>query len=128
MSFIFNGYVCSDLYIIKDFLQNVLNELSRIISDETVMFDVKLILNELVTNGAIHGNDYDRNKCVKLHLEVMEKVIKIEVSDEGEGFIFDCNKYNPLDLKCSGRGLIIANGLSDEFYVNKNKIIAIKYL
>jgi serine/threonine-protein kinase RsbW len=58
----------------------------------------------------------------------MEKVIKIEVSDEGEGFIFDCNKYNPLDLKCSGRGLIIANGLSDEFYVNKNKIIAIKYL
>lgn len=128
MSFKFNGQVCSDLCVIRDFIQDILNKLEKIICDETVMFDVKLILNELVANGAIHGNDFDRNKLVQLYLEVIENRIRIEVTDEGEGFSYDANSYNPTDLKCSGRGLVIVEGLSDEFYIDNNRIVAIKYL
>lgn len=128
MSFKLCGSVCSDLYIIKDFIEDVIKKLNKIVKDETTMFEVKLILNELMANGAIHGNAYDREKSVNLSVEVFESFIKIEVTDEGEGFECDLRAYNPLDLKCSGRGLIIVNGLSDEFYVKKNKIVSVKYL
>jgi len=37
------------------------------------------------------------------------------------------NVYNPMDLKCNGRGLIIADELSDEFYIEKNKVVSVKY-
>ncbi len=127
MSFKFNGQVCSDLCIIKDFIQDILNKLEKIVSDETVIFDVRLILNELVANGAIHGNDFDKSKLVQLYLEVIGNTIRIEVTDEGEGFNYDLSSYNPLDLKCSGRGLVIVEGLSDEFYIDNNRIVAIKY-
>lgn len=127
MSFKLNGQVCSDLCIIKDFIQDILNKLEKIVSDETVMFDVKLILNELVANGVIHGNDFDKDKLVRLYLEVIEDTIRIEVTDEGEGFSYDLSTYNPLDLKCSGRGLIIVKGLSDEFYIDDNRIVSVKY-
>lgn len=129
MSFKFDGEVCSDLYLIKDFVDDVLEKLNKIVDDEKTMFEVKLILNELVANGAIHGNSYDREKSVSLYVEVLKKdLIRIEVTDEGEGFECDFKSYDPLDLKCSGRGLVLVNGLSDEFYVKKNKTIAIKYL
>lgn len=128
MSFKFNGSVCSDLHVIKEFMEDVLNELKIVLQDDTRMFDVRIILNELVANGAIHGNKYNREKLVNLYIEVKEDLIRIEVTDEGRGF--DCNLkcYDPTNLKCSGRGLIIVNGLSDEFYVEKNKIISVKYL
>ncbi len=128
LSFKFDGTVCSDLHIIKDFVEDVLNKLNKVIKDESVMFDVKLILNELVANGAIHGNSYDRNKYVNIFINVEDDFIRIEVTDEGNGFKCDLKSYDPLNLKCSGRGLVIVSGLSDEFYVEKNKITSVKYL
>lgn len=128
MSFKFDGSVCSDLHVIKDFVEDVLEKLNRIIDDESTMFEVKLILNELVANGAIHGNAYDREKSVNLCVEVIEDSIRIEVTDEGEGFEYDLRNYDPLDLKCSGRGLVIVDGLSDELYVRENKIVSVKYI
>lgn len=128
LSFKFCGSVCSDLYIIKDFMEDVINKLKLVVQDETTMFDVRIILNELVANGAIHGNEYDRDKLVNLFIMIEEDIIRIEVTDEGRGFDFDLKFYDPKNLKCSGRGLVIVNGLSDEFYVEKNKIISVKYL
>ena len=128
MSFKFDGSVCSDLHVIKDFVEDVLEKLNRIIDDESTMFEVKLILNELVANGAIHGNAYDREKSVNLCVEVIEDSIRIEVTDEGEGFEYELRNYDPLDLKCSGRGLVIVDGLSDELYVRENKIVSVKYI
>ncbi len=128
MYFRFRGSVCSNLYKSKDFIQDILSKLEGIISDENIMFDVKLILNELVANGVIHGNDFDEEKLVTLDLIVIKDTIRIEVTDEGKGFNYDLSSYNPLDLKCSGRGLVIVEGLSDEFYIDNNKIVSIKYL
>ena len=55
-----------------------------------------------------------------------EGQIRIEVKDEGIGIDYDFSTYDPLDLKCSGRGLILVHGLSDELIVKNNCIIAIK--
>lgn len=128
LPFKFNGSVCSDLHIIKGFMEDVLNKLRVVVQDDTILFDLRIILNELVANGVIHGNKYDRDKLVNLYIEIEEDLIRIEVTDEGKGF--DCNLkyYDPTKLKCSGRGLVIVNGLSDEFYVVDNKIVSVKYL
>src|SRR5690242_13037854 len=125
LDFRYSGIVCSDLDMIKNFVDDVLKKLNNIIENSDTMSDIRLILNELVINGVLHGNDCITSKCVKLSLEVKEDTLTIQVEDEGSGIDYDIESYDPNDLKCCGRGLVIVNGLSDEFYIQKNKVTAI---
>lgn len=127
MPYIYKGTVCSDLKLIKTFIDENIKTLGGIIQNRDILFDIRIILNELIVNGALHGNRCMSSKCVTLSLEVIDNKLKIEVMDEGKGVEYDIKSYNPLELKCCGRGLVLVNGLSDEFYVNKNKVTAIKY-
>mgnify|MGYP000875933498 FL=1 len=126
MDFTYYGSISSDLRLVKNFIEEILNKLNNIIDNGDTMFDIKLILNELVINGIFHGNECIETKCVNLSLEVKDGQIRIEVKDEGRGIDYDFSTYDPLDLKCSGRGLILVHGLSDELIVKNNCIIAIK--
>jgi len=128
MGFKFQGSVCSDLHDTKIFINKVLSYLEEIICDKNLMFDIRLILNELIINSVIHGNKLNREKCVNLILEIIENSIRIEVVDEGQGIDFSIEDYNPEELKCCGRGLLIVNGLSDEVHIDKNRIVAIKHI
>ncbi|MEY8415097.1 ATP-binding protein [Tissierella praeacuta] len=128
LDFKYSGIVCSDLDMIKNFVEDVLKKLNNIIENNDIMFDIRLILNELVINGVLHGNDCITSKCVKLSLEVKENTLTIQVEDEGAGIDYNLESYDPSDLKCCGRGLVIVNGLSDEFYIQKNKVTAIKHI
>lgn len=126
MDFNYYGTVCSDLHTVKDFLDELILKLTGIINNKDTIFDIKLILNELVINGAMHGNNCLNSKCVTLSLELEDNKIKIEVKDEGAGINFDISEYNPEDLLYGGRGLVLVNGLSDELYIDKNRVVAIK--
>ncbi|WP_244969231.1 ATP-binding protein [Tissierella praeacuta] len=128
LDFKYSGIVCSDLDMIKNFVEDVLKKLNNIIENNDIMFDIRLILNELVINGVLHGNGCITSKCVKLSLEVKENTLTIQVEDEGAGIDYNLESYDPSDLKCCGRGLVIVNGLSDEFYIQKNKVTAIKHI
>ncbi len=128
MAYIYKGTVCSDLNKIKNFIDKTLYNLAEIISDRDTMFDIKLILNELIVNGALHGNDRQATKCVNLKLEMVGNRLTIEVEDEGLGIDFNLESYDPTDLKCWGRGLVLVNGLSDEFHVDKNKVVSVKHI
>lgn len=128
MDFKYSGTVCSDLDMIKNFVDEILKKLNHIIDNSDIMFDIRLILNELVINGVLHGNDCNTTKCVKLSLEVSKSRVTIEVEDEGKGIDYDLKSYDPNDLKCCGRGLVIVNGLSDEFYIQKNRVTAVKHI
>jgi len=119
MNFIFEGSVCSDLNDVKVFIGQVLDKLEKILNDDNLIFEVRLILNELIINGVVHGNKCNRNKNVYLFLQVKDNSIRIEVIDEGPGFSYDESCYNPKELKCCGRGLVIVGGLSDEFILTK---------
>lgn len=122
----YQGSICSDVSDIKMFVQNIIEKLNVRLADEELMFDLKLILNELIINSVIHGNKCNRNKHVNLYLEVIEDKIKIEVVDEGKGIDFGEVSYDSEELKCCGRGLVLVNGLSDEVYIDKNRIVAVK--
>lgn len=126
LSFMYQGSVCSDLNDIKVFLHDVLEKLDGFLRDEDLIFDLRLILNELIINSAIHGNQCNKDKTVDLYLEIIEDKIKIEVVDEGKGIDFERVSYESDELKCCGRGLVLVNGLSDEVYIDKNRVIAVK--
>ncbi|NMB07949.1 MAG: ATP-binding protein [Tissierellia bacterium] len=128
MSFIYQRSIFSDLEDVKIAMQDVINKLRNIINDEDLIFDIRLILNELVINSAIHGNKCNRDKSVELYLELKGNVLKIKIMDEGQGIDYDIKSYNPEELKCCGRGLVIVNGLSDEFHIEKNKVEVVKYI
>lgn len=128
LDFEYDGTVCSDLDMVRNFVDEILKKLNYIINNNDIMFDIRLILNELVINGVFHGNNCISSKCVKLSLEVKENKITIQVEDEGHGIEYDFKTYDPTDLKSCGRGLVIVNGLSDEFYIQKNRVTAIKHI
>lgn len=126
MNYIYKGSVCSDLDTIKSFIDKTVQILNGIISDRDLMFDIRVILNELIVNGALHGNECMSSKTVSLTLRMSEDKLMIEVEDEGRGINYNLKEYNPSDLKSWGRGLVLVNGLSDEFYVDRNRVVSIK--
>lgn len=128
MDYFYEGTVCSDLDTIRNFIDRTLTSLGDIITDRNIMFDVKLILNELIVNGALHGNQCVVSKCVSLKLEMLDNKLTIEVEDEGKGINYDVCSYDPKDLKTWGRGLVLVNGLSDEFFVDRNRVVSVKHI
>ena len=126
MDYIYKGSVCSDLDTIKSFIDKTVQILNGIISDRDLMFDIRVILNELIVNGALHGNECMSSKTVSLTLRMSKDKLMIEVEDEGRGINYNLKEYNPSDLKSWGRGLVLVNGLSDEFYVDRNRVVSIK--
>lgn len=126
MEYYFNGCVRSDINIIKDFVDCRMRELHRYILDADKLFDVKLIVNELIINGALHGNKLARDRSVYLNINIEEGYLTIKVRDEGAGIVYDLeNDYYPEDMLSSGRGLVLVNGLVDKLVLDHNKVIAI---
>lgn len=128
MNFKTNLVINSDLLEIRNEIENLLTEIKGFIIKEDLLQEVKLILNELVLNSAIHGNELDERKKVELNLEINKNLMKLKVKDEGVGFLYDNTNYDPLELKSNGRGLIIVDGLSDEFCVDRNIVCVTKHL
>ena len=124
----FNGVICSDLNLTRNFIDDILYKLKDCINNRDIIFDIRLILNELIINGVLHGNNCIRAKCVKLSLELDNNIVTIQVEDEGQGIDYDFSSYDPTALETNGRGLVIVSGLSDELYIQKNKVTAIKHI
>ncbi|MDU1663811.1 MAG: ATP-binding protein [Peptoniphilus harei] len=124
----YKGFVNSDLSLIKNFLDSAIMELNPFIKDREKLFDIKVILNELVVNGAMHGNEEDLNKKVFLKLILDQNSLKIIVKDEGRGVDFDTSLYDCTQKRCNGRGLLIVEALTDQLILNDNEVIAIKNL
>ncbi|EFI41451.1 MULTISPECIES: ATP-binding protein [Peptoniphilus] len=122
----FNGSICSDLDELRIFLEDILYSLKKYICDEETIYDIRLILDELMVNGVLHGNKKDKCKCVCLEIVLHSDSITIRVSDEGCGVKFDFDSYDYNSLKCSGRGLILVRALTDDLVFNKNEIIVTK--
>lgn len=126
MRYIYKGTVCSDLDTIKSFVEKNVSALRDLISDKDILFDIKVILSELIVNGALHGNECEASKCISLTMKMDDHRLTMEVEDEGRGIEYNLKQYDSTDLKSFGRGLVIVEGLSDEFYFKNNKVVAVK--
>ena len=68
-----NITISSNLLEIKNVVEDLLTSIKDIIKEENLLFDMKLILNELIINSAVHGNTLDENKKINLNLEILDK-------------------------------------------------------
>lgn len=117
----------SDINCVKDIVEEILQSISGILNEGT-FFNTKIILNELIINGVLHGNKEDKNKLLYIKVTVNKSSLIIEVTDEGPGIKYKHKSFGEYDYCESGRGLMIVEGLSDKFSVEKNKVTCVQYL
>lgn len=116
-------------------LSSILSEHS--LSDK-ILFEIKVILNELIVNALCHGNNCEIEKVTIVTLKVINyNYLYISVKDEGCGFkkleIGALDDYIEATNKAlceHGRGLIIVEQLCDKIKFNRcgNKVSIIKNL
>lgn len=125
-TFEYEGKVKSDLDQLKSFLENAVLNLKKYICDEDTMFDLRLILDELMVNSLFHGNKEDAKKDISLSIRIKDESVIIDIEDEGDGVDFDFDNYDFTSRSSSGRGLILAKALTDSLIFDKNRITAVK--
>lgn len=121
-------------------INTVLNAIkSRHLICEDTIFEIKVVLNELIVNAICHGNLCDDGKGAFVTLKIVyNDYLYLSVEDEGCGFQhkIDINKLEEYveaknkDLCEHGRGLIIVEQLCDKVKFNRcgNKVSIIKNL
>lgn len=106
--------ILDNLRMVESFIDNAKDSLE--ITDE-IYGNIVISLTEAVNNAIVHGNRADKNKVVKLSLEVEEQGLKFTVEDEGPGFDQDTlpDPTSPENIeKVTGRGIFLMKHLSDE--------------
>lgn len=121
MLYVYDDEFCGTINNINIEVTKILCDIKKILSED-LLFDIRLIMMELLVNCYEHGNKCNSDKKIHLILDINEKRIILSVKDEGDGII-SRKAYNVLEKKSSGRGLLIVENLVDEFIVNKNHII-----
>ena len=129
-----NSRLCN----ICDFVNNIVELILKSHGPlrEDVIFEIKVILNELLQNAIKHGNKEDSSKQVKVRIGVDNSFVYFIVEDEGEGFDvkFCSHKHkeimNICDMEENGRGMLIVENLCDKVRYNTkgNKIVVLKNL
>lgn len=114
----------SDFCKVKKIVNDILSFISQVDISEEELFDMKLMLCELIFNAIIHGNRQNNQKNVYVSVEIKDGAILTAVSDEGSGFDYtnfiktlstESNLYNE-----NGRGIRLILSLADDVSFNKN--------
>jgi serine/threonine-protein kinase RsbW len=129
----------SDIRILVNDIVKFLCDCNECIN-ESILFDIRVVLNELIINAVTHGNKESEDKCVKVKIGITENDYAFFViEDEGEGFDFKSfveedfeieDTVNFMQLKESGRGVLIVKKLCDKLKFNDkgNKAVVLKKL
>lgn len=137
----YKTYILTDTKLITSTVENIIGYLNDYISfSEHILFEVRVILNELMTNAIIHGNRRDNTKKVYIEVGVCnDNQLCIIIEDEGEGGagkVSSCcmgdkkqiSNADVFNLNERGRGLKIVSSLSDTMKINQkgNKVVVLK--
>lgn len=91
------------------------------------VFKIHLALEEAIMNAMKHGNRLDPNKRVTVHCDVSDKMVWLDIADEGNGFHREDVPDPTLDdnlEKETGRGLTIMENFmtSIEYLGSGNRV------
>ncbi len=86
------------------------------------VFSVRLALEEALVNAIKHGNQLDPDKSVRIHCDIEQDRVYVEIEDQGPG-------YNPEDVpdptldenieRASGRGLMLIKSFMTSVQFNE---------
>ncbi len=113
---------------VRLFLEGIFEEVAI---DRKLFNRVFLGLSEAVHNSIIHGNKLDEDKQVYISVYVFDRLLVIEVQDEGDGFSFECIEDPTTSenlCKENGRGIFLIKSMSDHLkYSDDGRSVEIKY-
>lgn len=124
--------VSSDLSKVQAASFDVLDFLKPLALDKTIVFDIRLCLEEALINAMKYGNRLDASKDVSLTVEFDDEKIGITVEDQGPGFkpekLKDCTEGENV-FRASGRGVHLIHQLMDKVEYNPkgNRVRMEKY-
>lgn len=107
---------------------------------EDLLFELRVVLNELIVNAVIHGNKKDASKQVKISYGITRtRSLFFAVEDDGEGYDYRCHldkgdegarKIACENLEHCGRGMLLVKGLCEKVEFNKkgNRVLVVKKL
>lgn len=123
---------------VNEVIQSVINIYSNM--DNDLLFELKVVLNELILNAIIHGNKEDKAKFVEVNAAITKSnYFLLSISDEGEGYDYNfylkkCSENKDVlcwnDVEEKGRGIKIVKSLCDNIRFNEkgNKVFVVKSL
>ena len=102
--------IASDPAEARKLQEEIERQLKDTLFSEKEVFSIKLALEEALINAIKHGNQFDRNKKVRITYKLDRDCFKINISDEGNGFdpdeVPDPTAIENLERPC-GRGLML---------------------
>jgi serine/threonine-protein kinase RsbW len=102
--------ILSDPAEARKLQEEIERQLKDTLFSEKEIFSIKLALEEALINAIKHGNQFDRNKKVRISYSVHRDRFDIFIKDEGTGFdpadVPDPTAIENLERPC-GRGLML---------------------
>ena len=118
---IIRNLIHSDLRLIKEFRDDIISFLKKQNYDEDIIFKIRLVLDELITNSYKHGNEKNYEKLIDIIMLLDRDYCMIKVKDEGDGI--DYTKDRDM-LADHGRGIQLVYNLCENIIVKDNTIVA----
>ena len=84
------------------------------------VYEIRLVLDELLTNAVVHGNKEDEDKNVYFQMQLRDDSVTGRIIDEGKGFDYMkfISEYDKNHMKENGRGIKLACELTDSIAFN----------
>jgi serine/threonine-protein kinase RsbW len=85
-------------------------------------FAVKMAVEEALVNAIKHGNQLDPDKTVRVHCDVEQNRVYVEIEDQGPGYVPDEVPDPTLDEnieRASGRGLMLIKSFMNHVEFNE---------
>jgi serine/threonine-protein kinase RsbW len=120
-NFVIDQRIASDLKNVTPFIESVSDKILGLGGDAKDAFNIKLVLEEALTNGMRHGNKLDSQLFVSVHVVIGRSKVVIDVHDEGAGFdpdrLPDPTSNEHIDQP-GGRGVFLMRRIMDsvEYY------------
>lgn len=119
---VIRSMIPTDLKLIKDFRDSVLESFEEKYIDGEFLFKTRLILDELIANSYKHGNEYDCSKNIEAVVISDENFCMFKIKDEGKGIDY-VNKSDCFSEH--GRGIKLVYSLADKVLIKDNMILAL---
>ena len=112
---------------IRSMIQDMMNFIkSQYELTDDAEYEFRLILNELIANGTVHGNKKLCDKSITAQIETIDQdIVSITIQDEGCGF--DYNSFLKNAYPCDnniyserGRGLKLISAICDSIRFNES--------
>jgi len=128
-----HAVIASDTEAMDAFIARAVEVVKEFGASPERLYEIRLIITEIVANAYLHGNRRDAAKCIRIAWSIDAERFFLRVQDEGEGFDFGClpDPRRPENLGLDhGRGLFLVRLMASEltFHGPGNDVEVVKKL